>query len=568
MRGSVDLMHGFTRIIRALLTRSRSQYAAMIIFSGMAVADFLFRTHIFPVYTYSLQKIGAQPVWTDLDVSFAPIVWLSFFAIILGSLTIVITFASQNVPKLIDFYMDHWLSLLFVWWSAACLVHALSIKVLSEVVGADIVPSLVFNYHVLLAVSLVIGFPFIFSILRSTKTNNVIENLLQGSYATFKHLNKKGPTGRISRQEHAKIQYKLFEELNQLIDLLVYVPYKEPKAQIIEGIGAMLQNYVQLKPNFPEHFFKIDQVIYEDISFRTMKNLLGEVEKSHTFYEQKSFRLIGNVYNIFLESGEFDLSTLCVEQLVQTGKTAIECDDQELVELVTIRLNTYFRFALKHGQYHNEPRNLYNLVFHYGQFLVYLLEYKQVDRVRTCIGYFVFYGQQCFNAISRARSLAFILDILASEMQKLMINIQQRNWDRELQRELLQKFLLFDNFQDVDKKFTIQFFSQNHGIRLLQIGLALFYLNKKEDEFANIIIHDTIQDLILMGEPLFTKTMDTIFARLEFSGPKFWEDTDRGNSNIYYTPFQNEIKSFIEIQEKYKLEREKKTPAQSEADLQ
>ena len=556
MRESVNMMQGFTRIMRALLTRSRSQYAALIIFSGMGLADFLFRTHIFPVYAYSLQKIGAKPIWTDLDVGFAPIVWLSFFAIILGSLTIVITFASQNVPKLIDLYMDHWQSLLFVWWSAACLIHALTIKVLAEV-GADIVPSLVFNYHVLLAVSLVIGFPFVFSILRSTKTSNVIENLLQGSYATFKQLTKKGPTGKISHQEHEKIQYKLFEELNQLMDLLVYVPYKEPKAQIIEGIGALLQNYVQSKSNFPEYFFKIDQRIYEDISFRTMKNLLGEAEKSHTFYEQKSFRLIGNVYNIFLETGEFDLSTLCVEQLVQIGKTAIECDDQELIEVVTVRLNTYFRFALKHGQHHNEPRNLYNLVFHYGQFLGYLMEYKQVDRTRTCIGYFVFYGQQCFNAISRAGSLAFILDVLASEMQKLMIKIQQKNWDRELQDELLQKFLLFDNFQDMNKNFAIQFFSQNHGIRLLHIGLALFYLNKKEDEFANVIAQDTVQDLILMGEPLFSKTMDTIFARLQFSGPKFWEDTDRGNLNIYYTPFQNEIKSFRKIQEKYILESEK-----------
>ena len=59
MRESVNLMQGFKFILRALLTRSRSQYAALIIFSGMGLADFLFRTHIFPVYTHSLQKIGA-----------------------------------------------------------------------------------------------------------------------------------------------------------------------------------------------------------------------------------------------------------------------------------------------------------------------------------------------------------------------------------------------------------------------------------------------------------------------------------------------------------------------------
>jgi len=560
MRGTVNLLQGFTRILGVLLTRSRSLYAALIIFGVMGLADFLFRTYLFPVYTDFLLNIGANPDWTQLDVGFAPIVWLSFFAIVLGSLTIVITFAAQNVPKLIDLYMDHWPSLLFVWWSAACLVHALSIKVLSEG-GIQIIPSLVFNFHVLLAVSLVIGFPFIFSILRSTKTSNVIENLLNGSFSTINILAAKGSDGKISAHEHANIQYQLFEGLNQLIDLLVYVPFKEPKAQVIEGIGALLRHYVQLKPKIPDSFFMIDERIHDDISFRTMKSLMSEVEKTRTFYEQKSVRLIGNVYNVFLDTGEFDLSTLCVEQLSQVGKTAIACDDQELVDVITVRLNTHFRFALKHGQHHNEPRNLYNLVFHYGQFIGYLMEYQQVDRIKTCIGYFVFYGQQCFNAIQRAKSLAFILDVLAFEIQKLMLKIYQEKWDRELQEEMLQKFLVFDNFQDMDKKFAVQFFSQNHGIRLLHIGLALFYLNQQEDEFAEKIAKDTVQDMDLMGATLFNKTMTTIYARLQFSGPTFWEDTDRGNLNIYYTPYQDEISSFKKIQQEFLLENKEKIPA-------
>ena len=547
------MLQGFTRILGVLLTRSRSLYAALIIFTGMGLADFLFRTYLFPVYTDFLQDIGANPDWTQLDVGFAPIVWLSFFAIILGSLTIVITFAAQNVPKLIDLYMDHWPSLLFVWWSAACLVHALTLKVLAEG-GIQIIPSLVFNFHVLLAVSLVIGFPFVLSILRSTKTSNVIESLLNGGYSKINLLAAKGSAGTISLHEQAKIQYELFEELNQLIDLLVYVPFKEPKAQVIEGIGALLRHYVKLKPKIPELFFKVDERIQDDISFRTMKNLMAEVEKSRTFYEQKSFRLIGNVYNVFLDAGEFDLSTMCVEQLSQVGKTAIACDDQELIEVITVRLNTHFRFALKHGQHHNEPRNLYNLVFYYGQFIGYLMVYKHVSRIKTCIGYFVFYAQQCFNAIQRAKSLAFILDVLAFEMQKLLIKIYQENWDRELQDEMLQKFLVFDNFQDMDKNFAVQFFSQNHGIRLLHIGLALFYLNQQEDEFALKIARDTIQDMDLMGETLFNKTMSTIYARLQFSGPTFWEDTDRGNLNIYYTPYQDEMSSFKKIQQELLLE--------------
>ena len=556
MRESVNLISGFKRILFTLLTNTRSHQAALIIFLGIGLADLLFRFLLFPVYTELLFSIGAKPVWNEIDASFAPIVWLVFFTIILGSLTIVITFASQNVPKLIDLYMDHWPSLLFVWWSTACFVHSLTIKLFAEA-GVNIVPSLIFNFHFLLSVSLVIGFPFILSILKSTKTSNVIENLLAGSYQSFNDLANRGSTATISEKEHAKIQQKLFEELNQLMDLLVYVPYKEPKAHVIEGIGKLIQHYIKLKHKIPESLFKINQLIEEDISFRTMKSLMKEIEKSKTFYEQKSFRLISTAYNIFLESGEFDLSSLCAEQLSQVGKIAIECDDQELIEVITIRLNTYFRFALKHAQNFNEPRNLYNLVFHYGQFLGYLTESNQVDRVKNCIGHFVFYGQNCFNAIASAPSLSFILDVIAFEIQKLLINVFNKNWDREIQKDLLLKFLMFDNFQDIDRDFARNFFSNNYGIRLLHIGLALFYLEQKEDEFTKMIAIDTMQDFKLFGESLFVKTMKTIFTRLEISGPKFWEDTDRGNLNIYYTPFKNQIKPFILIQEKLKLITEK-----------
>ena len=139
-----------------------------------------------------------------------------------------------------------------------------------------------------------------------------------------------------------------------------------------------------------------------------------------------------------------------------------------------------------------------------------------------------------------------------------MLKFYQENWDREMQEEMLQKFLVFDNFQDMDKNFAAQFFSQNQGIRLLHIGLALFYLNQKEVEFAAKIAKDTVQDLDLMGETLFRKTMEVIYARLQFSGPKFWEDTDRGNLNIYYTPYQDEISSFKKIQQEILLENNKK----------
>ncbi len=98
-------------------------------------------------------------------------------------------------------------------------------------------------------------------------TSKVIDNLLKDGYSTINRIAAKGTVGKILPQEQAKIQYELFQILNQLIDLLVYVPFKEPKAQVIEGIGALLRHYVKLKTNIPESFFKVDECVLDDISF-------------------------------------------------------------------------------------------------------------------------------------------------------------------------------------------------------------------------------------------------------------------------------------------------------------
>ena len=41
--------------------------------------------------------------------------------------------------------------------------------------------------------------------------------------------------------------------------------------------------------------------------------------------------------------------------------------------------------------------------------------------------------------------------------------------------------------------------------------------------------------------------MEGLYNRIRFSGPTFWEDTDRGNTNIYYTPDSDKIDDFKKI---------------------
>ena len=49
--------------------------------------------------------------------------------------------------------------------------------------------------------------------------------------------------------------------------------------------------------------------------------------------------------------------------------------------------------------------------------------------------------------------------------------------------------------------------------------------------------------------------MDGLYNRIRFSGPTFWEDTDRGNTNIYFSPDSDIIDDFKKILSKQMKER-------------
>ena len=55
---------------------------------------------------------------------------------------------------------------------------------------------------------------------------------------------------------------------------------------------------------------------------------------------------------------------------------ALELNQENLITDINIRFNTFMRFAIKHAVRNNEPRNLYNLAFHYSALLKGLNVYK------------------------------------------------------------------------------------------------------------------------------------------------------------------------------------------------
>lgn len=544
----MDFFRAVSYVLVRLVSNQRSLKVSLVVFLLLGAADLLFYLYIFPYYESLLTVLSAKNlIWSQVDIGYAPVVWLMLFALVLGTLVIVISFAAQHIPKLIDIYMEDWMSLAYVWLLIGGTVHSILVKLLFDV-GIEASSSLFFNTQFLMIVCIFLGFPYALSILGSTKPQNVINQILKNNLELINNLTLRVTHFFLTKRQIYIMQRRMFEMLNQLNDLLVFVPYKEPKAEIIQGIGNILQHYVFHKAQFPTKFFKISESIREDISFKTMKGKLDEVEQTHTFYEQKSLRLIGNVYNTFLETQHFDLSTFCVAQLNHLGRTAVEAKEFDVVDLITVRFNTHFRFALKHGQHRNEPRNLYNLAFHYGQFIGHLVEFRMVAQVKSCFNYLRFYNNECFKACSRAPSLAFILDTIAAEMQKILIATYENDWPEEEYAFLLDQFLLLDNPPNIEHSVVGKFFQRNQGIRIIQIGMGLYYLHHGIEPLAKKVVEDTLQDLELMTREQFDATLKTIYARLRFSGPNYWEDTDRGNLNIYYTPFQDSIDRFQELQ--------------------
>jgi len=524
----------------------RSVASFVIILFLVTISDKLFEDFLFVPYVELVESLsGVHPGgFAELDVGFAPEVWQALLGMVLGTLILVISIASQSIPKLIDFYMRDIPSLLYIWLLIISGVHALIIKIYGEI-GLVREPSRIFNTHFLLTICTIIAFPYVFYILRYTKPTNIINRIYNNNMDQIRALtsSRNRALAHIPKVVEYQ-QYTIFEALNQLDDILEFSSFKELKADIVHDMSVTLQNYIRLKRDIAPGFFKVSPKVRTDISFKTMVGQFGEMERNQSFYEQKCFRLLGNVYIRLLEHGEFDLSSMVAGEMANLGLTAIEEDNTELIDIIIIRFNTLLRFAIKHGVRNNEPRNLYNLGFYYGNFIRYLVEHKKTDHVKRCFMYLRIYGIEIFKHGSNSPAMYFIVDVIATEMKKVLEQIYHDDWDKELQNGMLSEILQVDSPPDFNKEDLARGVLVNNGVRVLQFGLALFYQREGMTDFVERIAKDVLDDLQTLGEASFSQVIEMTSNRLLFSGPTFWEDTDRGNLNIYYTSDQDQIDGF------------------------
>ena len=97
-------------------------------------------------------------------------------------------------------------------------------------------------------------------------------------------------------------------------------------------------------------------------------------------------------YNLDIEEGLIGGASLIASEISSVGLLALELKQESLITDINIRFNTFMRFAIKHAVKNNEPRNLYNLAFHYSALLKGYVDHNKIDLLKQGYFYFKFYS--------------------------------------------------------------------------------------------------------------------------------------------------------------------------------
>ena len=542
----------YSTIIRlnSIQFKYRTIISFFIVLSVIIGSDMLFHWYFSSIANFFNQNYNVDltdPGMIALD--FAPEIWGGVLAMVLGTLIIVIAIAAESSPKLMDLFVKDWLSLIYVWFLILASLHAVLIMFYVE--PLDRVSSSVLNTYIYLFIGSIFTLPYIFYILLYSKTSNVVSTI--SSIIQEFVLNMKKPMIKSAMDDSMEVieeyQKEIMGSLDQLDDLLAFTEFKETQTDIVREISEVIQLYIKQKPNFNNRFFELTDTIKSNATFRTYTDpQYEEMSETKTFYEVKTFRLLGSSYIKMITNDRFDIASLIPAEMVDIGITCLKNNDDTILGHVNIRFNTLFRFAIKHAYKNNEPRNLYNLSFHYSNMIQEYIKADRVDMAKYCYDKFKFYANDIYKNAEANPGLYFVVDTLTFELRKCQVLIHEKEWSNEDQMDLLKMILQLDkppgySKDEVDKGIL----GGNNGTRRIQIGLALFYMSVGKKDFATAIAEDYLDDLAYFDEKTFKANANTQCFLLSIFGPQFWEDTDRGTLNIYFAPEKDQIDPFKEL---------------------
>ena len=531
--------------LNILQYRYRVLYTFIIVFILVFVIDFLFNQQI-----ESIARFLSIFEYTNIldyksTVDFAPEVWAAIIALVLGTLIIVIAIAAENTPRLVDIFVKDWISLLFIWFIIIASVHC--IYIFNNNDNNFHKYSALLNTNLFLPISSLLSLPYILYILLLSKNDSVIKVISKNTCKSICEINS--PFFKYSMKNPIIIEYyhkKIITNIDQLDDLLNLTESEEIKNLLLIEISKIIQVYISEKNDFNESFFIPSDSVKLNTTFRSYD--FKDYDYKTPFIEYKVLKNLTRSYYKLIFNDCHNLATVIPAEFVNISKVLIKNKDKQLIDFLNTFNNTLFRYAIKHAYKNNEPRNLYNLSFHYSNMIKLYINAEMVDVVKYYFDKVKFYANDLYKNSIKNPSLYFIVDALSYELKNSLILIHKNNWNNDNQLYLLNLFFRLDNppgysKDEVDKGIL----GANNGTRRIQIGLALYYLSKNNIEYAKKVIVNFLDDLKFFDEKIFRQNLETQCFLLSIFKETFWEDTDRGNLNIYFSKNKSQIDKFKKL---------------------
>ncbi|MGE0772663.1 MAG: hypothetical protein AB7K37_13185 [Cyclobacteriaceae bacterium] len=474
-------------------------------------------------------------------VSFAPEVWLSLLALVLGTLIIVITIASEKTPRLIDLFVTDYSSRLYLWIITLSGLENTGFQVV-QFTQSTVLSNIIFiNSFILLPGCVLLAIPYIFYILKYTRSHDVIDRIYDECVLLIGQATKQR-----SRRSIEHYQVKLIENINELHDLLQYTQFKRPKAHIISLFGKLLGEYIDLKPQISPLMMRLSSPIKNDISFRNQEEKHQSIELSRLLLEQKVLSVLANSFLLLNREGHYDLASACGNELYLMGKKAVERNDSKLTELTIKWFNTFFRHSINQALRSSEVRNIYNLIYHYHKMVQLLIHSGQYQQVMVCARYLYYYGLEASKHAQEESSFSFLVDVLANELKSILISIHEASFAKIEQYQLITYLNALCQQEEMAYRPKA-----NNSPQIIQLTLCLYYISKQEYELLDKVAHAV---LLTSSYKLDPQKLKKDCDRIRHEPEDFWEETDHANTNIYYSPHKHLIPNLMQVLREKQLE--------------
>ena len=299
----------FASIIN-IINKHRSFASLFIVFWGIILSDMLFHYFYIDIISQIEILFGIKQDTHDaVDLTFAPEIWGGVLATVLGTLIIVIAIAAESTPKLMDLFVKDWVSLLFIWFLILASIH--STIIMYYFGPMERLSSVLLNTYVYLPLSSMLSLPYIFYILLYSKTDNVIKKLYSLNINDINRLKNKSIHIAMNDSKVVEhYQYQLMSTIDQFDDLLEYISFKEAQTEIVRSVGDTVRAYMKNKDSIDRKFYVATDTIRNNPTFRTyVDHQYKDLEERTTFYEVKSFKMMGNAYTVSYT--HLTLPTIC-----------------------------------------------------------------------------------------------------------------------------------------------------------------------------------------------------------------------------------------------------------------